>query len=163
MKKLFVSLLIGLSVLSVGCNEKVTIKEVETTETTMENNKINELRLRLIEECNIVNNSNNHCYTASFRIDEENNEVRFVIVAPSEDYKFYTKSDMETLHFDIYKIVKNEMKYEGAVYTDFAVYNPFNDIYNVYNSFTYASNGDEVLLHLDDNYTKHGFLKYYNN
>ena len=70
---------------------------------------------------------------------------------------------METLHFDIYKIVKNEMKYEGGVYTDFAVYDPFNDIYNVYNSFTYASNGDEVLLHLDDNYTKHGFLKYYNN
>lgn len=163
MKKLFVSLLIGLSVFSVGCNEKVTIKEVDTSETVVENNKINELRTRLIEECNIVNSSNNHPYTASFKIDEVNDEVRFVIIAPSEEYKFYTKADMETLHYDIYKIVINEMKYDGNVYTDFAVYDEFNDIYNVYNSFTYASNGDEVLLHRDENYTKHGFLKYYNN
>ena len=165
LKVLLAGLITGVTIFSIGCSSvpENDNKQVQEAQASERQNKINELRARLMEECDEVNNSNNHPYTATFRIDTVNDEVRFVILAPNEDCKFYTKSDMEVLHSDIYQVVKNEMKYEGSLYTDFAVFDPFTEIYNVYNSFTYATNGDSVLLHQDYNYTRHEFLKYYNN
>lgn len=165
MKKLLVGLLIGLSAVCVGCSQSVedVNKQAQQSVEILEQEKINEIRTRLIEECDLVNHDTSHCYSVNFRIDTVNDEIRYVVITPDEFYKFYTKSEMENVHAGFYKLVKNELKYEGAVYTDFAYYDEFTGNYNVYGAFTYATNGDPVQLHYDENYTKHGFLKYYNN
>ena len=161
MKKVMISLLIGLSVLSVSCNENPenVNKNIQETVNKLENDFV---RIDLANECDKINNDYRHVYSSYFKIDDNKNEVRFVFISPNEENKITSKEGIDKLYIDIYQIVKINNKYDGELFTDFCLYDEYSDSYTIYYNYTYKD-GKGKLIPVKKELSRNEFFEYYNN
>ena len=169
-KTLLTSLLIGATVINVGCSEKTKDKIQEKVESKIEesfndnmnknNGNIEEICDAMTEFCEGINNEGMP-WSMTFRIDEDKEEIRVAIISKNKTNKITNKDDIAYMHFQSYDLL-TMLGYEGKVYTDIGVYNKTDDEYSIYYTYNYDKNGNGVLTPVKNVMSKSELFDYYN-
>lgn len=169
-KTLLTSLLIGATVINVGCNQKTKEAVQEKVNSRIEesfndnmnknNGNIEEIRNAMTEFCQGIN-EDSMPWSMTFKIDEDKEEIRVAIISKNKTNKITNKDDIANLHFQSYDLL-TMLGYEGKVYTDIGVYNKAEDEYSIYYTYNYDENGKGILTPVKNVMSKSELFDYYN-
>ena len=168
-KTLLTSLLIGATVVNVGCSKKAeeVKKEINTKveqsftgkmDTNADTEKIRE---SISGICEVINNGELP-FAMTFRIDEDKQEIRVAIISKNKTYKITNKEYIDEYHFEVFDLLTRVHGYNGKIYTDIGVYDKTEDEYTIFYTYNYDKNGKGVLTPVKKVMTETELFDFYN-